>query len=107
MSIWKKAIVVSALSSFATTLLITLLAGRGFKYEPGISSTEMETLTYQEIVALIQERVVPNTPWEYLSNVINDPYFLLVLLGQWLALAVVIFISCWALIKWHTNKNTI
>ena len=107
MSVWKKAIIVSALSSLATTLLITLLTGRGYKYEPGISSTEMETLTYQEVVTLMQERRLANTTWEYLSNVTNDPYFLLVLLGQWLALAVVIFFSCLALVKWHTNKNAI
>jgi hypothetical protein len=100
---WKKALVISALMSFITTLFVTLLTGRGYKYEPGISSTEMETLTYQEVVTLMQQRQVQNSPWEYLSNVLSDPYFLLALVGQWLVLAVVIFLSCWVFVKWHAK----
>lgn len=100
---WKKALVISALTSFVTTLLVTLLTGRGYKFEPGISSVEMETHTYQEVVTMMQQRQVPNSTWEYLSNAITDPNFLLVVLGQWLVLALVILISIWVFTKWHTK----
>jgi len=85
-----KAILVCAIIPLIVMFVFFLFEANGTSYTPPISTSEMETLSYNEVLELMNRRGTETSKFESLQLSINNTWFWKNLFSNWL----ILFLSC-------------
>ena len=89
-----KVLIISSVVAFIGTLCFAFItASEGVTYSPGISSTEMETLSYTELLKIKAEREKRMSPFDAMASNLVTPLFWIEFLKFWIAMVIVSLIS--------------
>jgi len=98
-----KAIIVSAIIAIIGSFTFSVVTSKGVLYSPGVSSTEMDTLSYTEVAELMTNRARQMTTVEYLSSNIGSKWFWVNIFKMWVVLFIVSTLSIFITNKWCKN----
>ena len=98
-----KSLIVCSIVAFIGTTYFTVITHEGVSYSPGISTLDMDTLTYTEVTEIMQERKQTVSAFEFIKISINSIWFWKNVFQVWSIMLAVSFLSFIATDKWVNN----
>jgi len=74
-----KAFFISSIIAFIATFSFSIITYEGVMYSPGISVSEMDTMSYTEASDLMAQRATKLSVYEYITSSITTKYYWLIL----------------------------
>ncbi len=96
-----KSFLISAVIAFIGAIIYAAATSKGVMYSPGITTTEMDALSYTEASTLMQSRAHEVSAYDFLASSIGASWFWLNLVKLWSAMLLVSFVSFLITDKWR------
>ncbi len=98
-----KAIIISAVIAIIGSFAFAVVTAKGVMYSPGVSTIEMDTLSYTEVTELMTSRAHQMTTTEYIISNISSKWFWVNILKIWAVMFIVSILSIFITDKWCKN----
>lgn len=96
-------IIVSSVIAFIGTFTFSVITSEGVTYSPGISTTEMDSMSYTDASELMASRAQKITAYEFISSSIATSWFWVNFFQLWLVMVTVSTISFVVTEKWQNE----
>ncbi len=100
---YTKAIIVTAVIAIIGSFLFAVVTAKGVMYSPGVSTTEMDSMSYTEVTELMTSRAHQMTTTEYISSNIASMWFWKNIFKIWVIMFIVGIMSFFITDKWCRN----
>ena len=97
------ALIISVAISFVATFAFSIFTYEGVMYSPGISTTEMDTMSYTEASELMTQRAKTLSIYEYITSSVTTKYYWVNFVQLWLIMGLACF-TTFMLIERATNE---
>ena len=98
-----KIIIITAIVALLGSFTFAVITAKGVMYSPGVSTTEMDTLSYTEVAELMTSRAHQMTTTEYITSNIASKWFWINIFKIWAVMFIVSIASFFITDKWCSN----
>ena len=98
-----KVIIITAIVALLGSFTFAVITAKSVMYSPGVSTTEMDTLSYTEVAELMTSRAHQMTTTEYIASNIASKWFWINIFKIWAVMFIVSIASFFITDKWCSN----
>jgi hypothetical protein len=88
-----KALIISLIIAFIATFAFSIITYEGVMYSPGISTAEMDTMSYTEASDLMAQRATKLSVYDYITNSVTTKYYWLNFTQLWVVMVIACFVT--------------